>query len=257
MSANKKSGIYVKLRLEKDRNSGCLMIKAHFDPNAPNYSKDENGFKWYPTSEEIDFINEAFELIPKYKSQDQCFTNKVEQLEQLEQSDDSSHIAQEEEKTEEQLKSSDVSTPPPMTQHSEKTLETPDISSSEVSETKEEEVKQEKPSSVETAGKAEEEIVHPMEKTGTYDSEPLEPEKTSFDPPQHFESETEDYSATPSENKKEERILVEADKETIDEIIKRKREEMEDDGFLVEADEKTIIDKVLQQKKKGKWQRKQ
>ena len=48
-------------------------------------------------------------------------------------------------------------------------------------------------------------------------------------------------------------LIVEADAEAIDEAIKK---HSKDDDAIVEADEQTIIDKVLSQKKKGRWSRK-
>jgi len=40
---------------------------TRFDPNAPNFIKDENGFSWSPTREEREFLNEAFDMILKKK----------------------------------------------------------------------------------------------------------------------------------------------------------------------------------------------
>jgi len=74
MSNEKK--IYVKLQLEKNESSGDMMITARFNPEAPNYTKDKNGDSWYPTTAEIEFLNEAFELIPEYKSSGDHFVNK-------------------------------------------------------------------------------------------------------------------------------------------------------------------------------------
>lgn len=50
--------------------------------------------------------------------------------------------------------------------------------------------------------------------------------------------------------KKEERVIVEADDAAIEAALKR---HMDDDKSFVEVDEQTIIDRVLSQKKKGKW----
>jgi hypothetical protein len=49
-------------------------------------------------------------------------------------------------------------------------------------------------------------------------------------------------------------IIVKADDHAIDRALK-KRQAAGDDKSIVEADEKTIVEKVLSQKKKGKWGR--
>lgn len=56
--------------------------------------------------------------------------------------------------------------------------------------------------------------------------------------------------------KKEEadRIIVEADSDAIEAALK-KHTDNNDGNSMVEADEQTIVDKVLSQKKKGKWGR--
>jgi hypothetical protein len=72
---SKNSKIYVKLQVEKDQDSGELVIKTYFDPDAPNFYQDKKEVSWIPTSEEIEFINEAFELIPPYKSKGGHFGN--------------------------------------------------------------------------------------------------------------------------------------------------------------------------------------
>lgn len=58
----------------------------------------------------------------------------------------------------------------------------------------------------------------------------------------------------PAKKLEDENILVSADADAIDAALKKRREEK--DKTIVEADEQTIIDKVLSQKKKGKWGRK-
>jgi hypothetical protein len=54
-------------------------------------------------------------------------------------------------------------------------------------------------------------------------------------------------------NKKEEKVIIEADDAAIDAALKK---HWEHEKSFVEADEQTIIDKVLNQKKKGKWDKK-
>jgi hypothetical protein len=92
----------------------------------------------------------------------------------------------------------------------------------------------------------------PLEK-----EEKSSPPVDSTDEPQEFipesnqEQPTEIEEQEPEENQEEQdkKIFVQANEETIDELIKKRSEDF-DDGLIVEADEKTIIDRVLKQKKK-------
>ncbi len=68
MSMKKNENINVKLQVEKYRNSGKLTLNVHFDKDTPNFYTDKNVLSWSPTLEEIDFFNEAFEMISKCKS---------------------------------------------------------------------------------------------------------------------------------------------------------------------------------------------
>ena len=52
------------------------------------------------------------------------------------------------------------------------------------------------------------------------------------------------------EEEKDKAIIVEADADAIDAALKKRTKK---DESLIEADEQTIIDKVLSQKKKGRW----
>ena len=59
--------IHIRLEINKDPLTGDLNLLTRFDPSAPNFIKDESGFKWSPTPEERAFLNEAFEMIHKRK----------------------------------------------------------------------------------------------------------------------------------------------------------------------------------------------
>jgi hypothetical protein len=63
----KQENIYVSLQLEKDVTSGELMINIQFDRNAPNFFTNKNMISWSPTSEELNFINEAYGVLHKTK----------------------------------------------------------------------------------------------------------------------------------------------------------------------------------------------
>jgi len=55
------------------------------------------------------------------------------------------------------------------------------------------------------------------------------------------------------ESEQDKGLIVEADSDAIDEALKK---HSKNDDAIIEADEQTIIDKVLSQKKKGRWGRK-
>jgi hypothetical protein len=63
----KNENIFVKLQIEKSQSSGDLMLNIQFDKSAPNFSSDKNEICWSPTLEEIDFIEETFEMISNRK----------------------------------------------------------------------------------------------------------------------------------------------------------------------------------------------
>jgi hypothetical protein len=67
----KNDKIFVKLQIEKDESSGELMLNIHFDKDTPNFVTDKDVISWCPTIEEINFVNEAFEMISKGKNYNQ------------------------------------------------------------------------------------------------------------------------------------------------------------------------------------------
>jgi len=60
---SKDQNIHIKLEINKDPNTGKLALMTKFDPSAPNFEKDDEGFSWSPTQEERAFLNEAFDMI--------------------------------------------------------------------------------------------------------------------------------------------------------------------------------------------------
>jgi len=62
---DKNENIHIKLEISRDPGSGNLTLLTKFDPNAPNFIKNESGFSWSPTPEERQFLNEAFDMIQK------------------------------------------------------------------------------------------------------------------------------------------------------------------------------------------------
>ncbi len=171
----KNDNIFVKIQIEKDRHSGNLLLNIHFNKDAPNFSTDNNDISWSPTFEEINFIEETFEMISNCKSHNTLHRDKIKNYE--------SSLPLEKET--------------------------------------------EGPPEVETETK----------------TETFEHEKT--DDAENIPSPT----TKPEYNDDERKIFVQANEETIDEVLKR-RTGVIDDGLIVEADEKTILDKVLKQKKR-------
>jgi len=220
--------VNIKLELSRD-NNGKLKIIARFNSKAPNIIIDKNEYIWVPTLEEKDLINEAFGFIS-----------------------------------------------------SEKPSNTPDLASKEEIDSKvEEETNIE--SNVETVFEKEPELETKEQKPEEIHSEPSVFEKLKGD--SVFESENNDRlesneiketvnkddmepkidvkkdeeSPDKDDNKIDENedLIVDADEEAIREALK-KHEKDDDklDESMREVDEKTIIDRVLSQKKKGKWSKK-
>jgi hypothetical protein len=199
MAKNEK--INIRLEVYKDKNSGKLSIIAHFDSNAPNVAMDCNGYFWIPTFEEKEFINEAYQLIPKYnfdsikekiqRNQENLDNKPLINLQKIEKQKESSVFEKKDDYTADKHYEKDSF---------EKRTDRTDIRSK------------------------------------IYELEQEEPSYNEKDA-----------------RKKEERVIIEADDAAIDAALKK---HWEDEKSFVEVDEQTIIDKVLSQKKKGKWTKK-
>jgi len=61
----KNEGLYVKINLEKNTDSGEITPNIQFDNNAPNFTKEKDVVSWNPSVEEWAFVNEVFEIISK------------------------------------------------------------------------------------------------------------------------------------------------------------------------------------------------
>jgi len=171
---SKNDNIFVRLQIERDHNSGNLMLNVHFDKKAPNFLLDKDNISWSPTLEEMDFIEETFGIIPKNKRHAQSRPK--------------------------QSKTQKTTVP------SENDLE-------------------------------------------KSDSATIEAKNEDFETPKP-EIETKESTSSHKESKDDEsKVFVQANEETIDEVLKRRSGDL-DDALIVEADEKTIIDRVLRQKKK-------
>jgi len=60
--------VYIKLEIVRNPKTGKVGISTRFDPDAPNFSKEKDGFVWEPTHEERDFLNEVLYLISRKNS---------------------------------------------------------------------------------------------------------------------------------------------------------------------------------------------
>ena len=62
---DKNENIFIKLEISRDPHSGNLSLLTRFNPEAPNFKEEDDGFIWSPTPEERAFLNEAFDMILK------------------------------------------------------------------------------------------------------------------------------------------------------------------------------------------------
>jgi len=193
----KNDNINFKLEICKDKNSGKLSIRAHFDSNAPNVAMDREGYIWMPTFEEKEFINEAFQLIPTDN-----FPSNKEKMQRIEENLDTKPFAN----------------LPKIEKQKE-----PTVFTKKDDDTNNEQFEK-----------------NVFEKRLNINNKRYETEREE---PYPYEKEA---------RKKEERVMVEADDAAIEAALKRRI----DDESFVEVDEQTIIDRVLSQKKKGKWSKK-
>jgi len=213
----KENKIHIKLEVCRDEQSHGLTIMTHFDESAPNFFKDKEGYFWIPTAEEKDFLNEAFELAPSSGTK-MTPEKSVDIPSEMEE---------------------EAPTPEPIVEEKE---ETPLPEPAPVAEKEEE-----KPEELPFSPFENKEIQKPVEMPPLEQDEKEEVfEVTREEPaPPHMEDATKEEDKDP---------IVEADDHAIENALK-KRQAKETDDTIVAADEKTIVEKVLSQKKKGKWSR--
>lgn len=228
--------INIKLEVCRDKISGKLSIMTHFNSNAPNVFKDKDSYLWMPTAEEKDLINEAFGLMPidaDYVPSGKSIPGP-EGIEAEESIPRPEEIEEEKSIPEPVIEEEIKPTPKNQPTEDEKKptdfspLEKPD--ESDVFEVTDQDIKTD---DLDKDIDKEIEVV-----SAKVDEQTTEESKSD-------ESETE-------KKKEDEGIIVEADVEAIDAALKKHTEK---DKSIVEADEQTIIDRVLSQKKKGKWSR--
>jgi len=225
----KENKINMKLEVCKDKTSGKLSITAHFSSNAPNIIQNKDDFFWIPTSEEKDLLNEAFEMFPV----DGGIVTKSSSTPEM---DDKKHEEPAPEPVmEEEIKPMAETQPMPEENKPEDLPPLEEPNEPSVFEVTDENI---------TSDDLEKHIDKKIEEIKKPAEEP------PVEQPLYEEPKTEESDA----NKKEdEGLIVEADSEAIEQALKKHTAK---DESIVEADEKTIIDKVLSQKKKGKWSKK-
>jgi len=213
----KDNKINIKLEVCRDKSSGKLMIMAHFDSNAPNVFIDKDNYSWMPTIEEHNLINDAFEFLPT--------TGPAEHL--------------------------GKTTPKPAEKTEEKPIAEPVIEEPTTTpqETiKEEEKQEELPPLENTEDPAVFEITEEENKPEEINEDTPKIEDEADKPPKEEKSDDE-------KKEEDDGIIVEADQDAIERALKKHNDNDKDDS-IVEVDEQMIIDKVLSQKKKGKWAKK-
>ena len=258
---NQDDNINIKLEILKDKFSGNISVLAHFSHTAPNIYKDSEGYIWYPTKEEKNFLTEAFELTascpdislkektapplqPKREippsTEPKPVTNPEPKL-RIHQTEPA-RLEEEPRVTEERQK---IYTP----NYEKQQDPTPDYPKPKV-----EEIKREQPTRVEEFPKTQ-----PREKPPVVFNAPSNnktyqdyKEVETSSPNKDQEQKQESYLYSYNEKKEvKDAVVSEKDLEAIDAALKKQTEKDDMD----QADEKTIVDKVLNQKKKVRWNR--
>lgn len=257
----KDNNVNITIEVCKDKTSGKLYIQAHFNPKAPNVYSDEDYLTWMPTIEEQNLLNEAFEFMPMDFSPT-ITDNKKPIIEEKKDETTSSNFSTKEEtnprpevnieKKEEIIEEKrEVTT----------TIEKPQVNIEEKAEKPRVNIveKQEKPEEkrevTPTTEKPREsdifEITNGNKKT--YDKTDVgnKTESTYEKMSKPIEEKQEKDEPLSSKLEEDDGIIVEADFDAIEAALEKHIGTK--DNTIVEADEKTIIDRVLKQKKKGKW----
>jgi len=251
--------INIKLEVTRDKTTGKLTILAHFDSNAPNVFIDNDDYSWMPTVEEQNLINDAFEFMP---SSGTGGTPKKATHESPEKKEEGPKP----EPTFEEItpKPKIAASPPPLpveepipTSPVEEKIDIPgEIVNEEVEksnglpplEKKEEDSSVFKITEEETKPdnldeNLEQEIDKEIEKNEKETTDKIDDQSPDT---------TKSEDSGKDKKEKDNGILVEADQDAIERALK-KHKGSEKDEAIVEIDEQMIIDKVLSQKKKGKW----
>ena len=215
----------INIKLEVCKNdTGRLSIMAHFNTNASNVFIEKDEYFWMPTAEEYDFLNEAFELMPI----DESYVSPEKTAQKLKETKEPKFMSKP--TSEEELK------PRIKTQPMEDWKKPAGYSPME---------KKDEPAVFEVT----DDDIKTDHLEKTIDKKFERPSNKPYEN-KHYENKPYEYE--PEKKKEDDGLIVEADSRSIEAALKRHTEK---DETIVEADEQTIIDKVLSQKKKGKWSR--
>lgn len=230
----KDNNIGIKIELVKDNKSGKLKMVAHFNSNSPNILIKNNEYMWIPTIDERELIDEAFNFIPYEK------TNKTHP--------DPIFSAEESKKDKPSFKEESPSFKPDIDMHREtqdELAETPPL-------------EKEEPSVFEITGDESYQANEQIEKEIDANLEKKQDQlamKAKVKIKQNQDEKEYDDEKTDIE-KSEEGSIVEADSDAIEAALQRRMNKEDKDDSFKEVDEQTIIDRVLNQKKKGRWSKK-
>jgi hypothetical protein len=224
----KDKNVNIKLELDRD-NAGKLRLIAHFNSKASNIFINKDEYVWMPTLEEKDLIDEAFSFINSKTSPiDPKNLSKNTVTSQIDEK-----INKEVEPKTVFEKKADIKPEVPEEKNKESSHETSVF----------ERIKRDD-AVFEVKDQVKDETYTEKENINIDDE--LEPKIEIKD-----EQEETSLDEKPDED---DGLIVEADEEAIREAIKKHNKEDEEvDNSIREVDEKTIIDRVLTQKKKGKW----
>jgi hypothetical protein len=234
----KDKNVGIKIELVKDTRSGKLKMVAHFNSNSPNVIIENNEYIWIPTMDEKELIDEAFSFIPLEKtSKTSSNLNFEPEL----------PVEEEEPKPESTFeKKPEIPKPSIHKEPEEKMIDTPTFEKEEptVFEVTKEE-------SFQAEENIEEEVEKELEKKQNKNPMVAKVKIKQSEPEMELDEEK-----TDKKNPEDEGVIVEADADAIEAALKRHVGKEDRDDSFKEVDEQTIIDRVLSQKKKGKWVKK-
>jgi len=278
--------VHIKIELFKDSNSGKMALRVHFDDDAPNVIMENKGCYWKPTTEEEKILHEAFNLLSfdkkttKSSEEDKNYTKhstyqtKEEYIPETQPKYEPKMKSKfEEEKTTEPIMESKTDfnqNPEPKTDSkfekekvSEPVMESRTESGFEhKSDSKVETIPSRRTDNKEEileTPKPEEKKKHLFGFRKEKDTSSSDKKTAENEPKVDVKSDKEFKKPADAKDDsdkffKEDLLVSDSNNEDVEDVEK-KHSENEDDEKIVEADEKTILDRVLSQKKKGKWRK--
>jgi hypothetical protein len=260
------NNVNIKLEVFKDKFTGKISIVAHFIHSAPNVYKEQEDYVWFPTNEEKNFLIEAFDLTSPNYSKNIQPRKDVSQVSN--QNIEPNVVPQTPVGIEPNLNIQDKDT-----QYTNKDTVYPDGKTTNTAQNYED-VKQttevNNQPTIEEPKKEEQQTNNYFQNNQKTEKEPVvndypkefnpyDNKKKLEAPDPNYNQNTEEEKRDPYYKKTEDdnnnvdnAIIAQADFDAIDAAVKKHTDK---EDYLVQADEKTIVDKVLNQKKKGKWSR--